>query len=121
MSIDLPQAAKERGIEYFLISFVDLFGVMLVANYRICSEDTVFVNRVLERDAAPGSAMFWLLTRYLGFAAANDILMEGKSLTAQEALDLRLMLVCLQQHQNHNFDEIKMDLLLKPVMHGVFR
>ena len=70
---------------------LDLFGVILVANYRICSEDTVIVNRVLDRDAAPGSAMFWLLTRYLGFATANHILMEGKSLTAQEALDLRLV------------------------------
>ena len=69
----------------------DLFGVILAGNYRICSEDTVIVNRVLDRDAGPGSAMFWLLTRYLGFAKANDILMEGKSLTAQEALDLRLV------------------------------
>jgi hypothetical protein len=69
----------------------DLFGVILAGNYRICSEDTVIVNRVLDRDAGPGSAMFWMLTRYLGFAKANDILMEGKSLTAQEALDLRLV------------------------------
>jgi enoyl-CoA hydratase/carnithine racemase len=35
--------------------------------------------------------MFWLLTQYLGFAGANHILIEGKSLTAQEALDLRLV------------------------------
>lgn len=69
----------------------DLFGVVLVANYGICAEDTVIVNRVLDREAAPGSAMFWLLARYLGFATANHILMEGKSLTAQEALDLRLV------------------------------
>ncbi len=69
----------------------DLFGVILATNYRICSEDTVIVNRVLDRDAAPGSAMYWLLTRYLGFATANHILMEGKSLTAQEALELRLV------------------------------
>jgi hypothetical protein len=61
---------------------LDLFGEILMANYRICSEDTVIVNRVLDRDAAPGSATFWLLTRYLGFATANHILMEGKSLTA---------------------------------------
>jgi len=69
----------------------DLFGLLLAANYRVCTEDTIVVNRVLERDAAPGSAMFWLLSRYLGFATANHILMEGKSLTAQEALDLRLV------------------------------
>lgn len=69
----------------------DLFGVLLAAHYRICTEDTVIVNRVFDREAAPGGAMFWLLTRYLGFAAANHILMEHKSLTAQEALDLRLV------------------------------
>ncbi|MEL6979943.1 MAG: type III glutamate--ammonia ligase, partial [Pseudomonadota bacterium] len=28
MSTDLAQTAREKGIEYFLISFVDLFGVM---------------------------------------------------------------------------------------------
>jgi glutamine synthetase type III len=28
MSIDLAQQARDKGIEYFLISFVDLFGVM---------------------------------------------------------------------------------------------
>ncbi len=28
MSVDLAEAAKERGIQYFLISFVDLFGVL---------------------------------------------------------------------------------------------
>ena len=69
----------------------DLFGIMLASNYRVCSEDTVIVNRVLERDAGPGAAVFWLLTRYLGFGMANHLLMEGKSLTAQEALDLRLV------------------------------
>ena len=28
MTLDLVAAAKERGIRYFLISFLDLFGVM---------------------------------------------------------------------------------------------
>ncbi|MEO1473652.1 MAG: type III glutamate--ammonia ligase, partial [Pseudomonadota bacterium] len=28
MAIDLAKEAKGRGIEYFLISFTDLFGVM---------------------------------------------------------------------------------------------
>ena len=69
----------------------DLLGVLLAANYRVCSEETVIVNRVLDRTSGPGSGVFWLLTRYLGFATANHILMEGKSLTAQEALDLRLV------------------------------
>ncbi len=69
----------------------DLFGVLLAGHYRVCSQDTVIVNRVLDRDAAPGSAMYCLLTRYLGLAMTNHLLMEGKSLTAKEALDLRLV------------------------------
>ncbi|MED5414602.1 MAG: type III glutamate--ammonia ligase, partial [Candidatus Latescibacterota bacterium] len=28
MTIDLAKEARDKGIEYFLISFVDLFGVM---------------------------------------------------------------------------------------------
>ena len=70
---------------------LDLFGVMLVAHYRVCTEDTMIVNRVLDREAGPGSASFWFLTRYLGYAISNQLLMEGKSLTAQEALDLKLV------------------------------
>jgi hypothetical protein len=69
----------------------DLFGVLLAAHYRVCTEDTVFVNRVLDRDAAPGSAMYWMLTRYLGLATTNHLLLNGVSLTAQEALELRLV------------------------------
>ena len=70
---------------------LDLFGVHLAGHYRVCSDDTVLVNRILDRDAGPGSAIYWLLARYLGAATANHLLMEGKSLTAQEALDLRLV------------------------------
>ena len=28
MTVDLAQEARDKGIDYFLISFVDLFGVM---------------------------------------------------------------------------------------------
>ena len=70
---------------------LDLFGVILVAHYRVCSEDTIIVNRVLDRAHGPGSAVFWLLTRYVGYGLASEILLEGKSLTAQEALDLHLI------------------------------
>ena len=94
----IPRLLKQlrRMTTLYITSFqgevdLDLFGVLLVSHYRVCSEDTVIVNRVLDRDAGPGSAMFWLLTRYLGLATAGHLLMEGKSLTAQEALDLRLV------------------------------
>ena len=70
---------------------LDLFGTLLVCDYRICSDDTILVNRVLERSSPPGSAIFWLLSRYLGFGAAQEILIEGRSLTASEARELRLV------------------------------
>jgi len=70
---------------------LDLFGTLLVSDYRICTEDTVLANRVLEQASPPGSALVWSLCRYLGFGAAQDILMEGRSLTASEARELRLV------------------------------
>jgi enoyl-CoA hydratase/carnithine racemase len=70
---------------------LDLFGTLLVCDYRICSDDTVLVNRVLERGSPPGSALFWLLCRYVGYGAAQEILIEGRSLTASEARQLRLV------------------------------
>jgi enoyl-CoA hydratase/carnithine racemase len=97
-STAIPRLIKQlrRITTLYVTSFqgevdLDLFGLALSASYRVCADDTVIVNRVLERDAGPGSAIFWLLTRYLGFGMANHLLMEGKSLTAQEALDLRLV------------------------------
>jgi hypothetical protein len=87
---------QRRVTTFAMVSFggevdLDLFGILLANNYRICSEETVIVNRVLDTTSGPGSGAFWLLTRYLGFAAANHLLVEGKSLTAQEALELRLV------------------------------
>jgi Enoyl-CoA hydratase/isomerase len=98
VSAAIPRLIKhiQRLKTFSIVSFqgeidFDLFGVLLASNYRICSDETVFGNRVLDREFSPGSGIFWLLARYLGFAEANHILVEGKSLTAQEALDLRLV------------------------------
>lgn len=34
----------------------DLLGILLACPFRVCAEDTVFVNRVLEVGVSPGSA-----------------------------------------------------------------
>jgi glutamine synthetase len=34
MVIDLAKVAKQKGIKYFLISFVDLFGVLRAKRHR---------------------------------------------------------------------------------------
>lgn len=94
----IPRLIKElrRSTTLCITSFkgevdFDLLDLLLVGHYRICSEDTVIVNRVLDRDAVPASATLWLLTHYLGVATATHLVLEGKSLTAQEALDMRLV------------------------------
>ena len=56
MANDLAKAAKDRGIKYFLISFVDLFGVLraklvpAVGDRRDAGE-----RRRLRRASRPGS------------------------------------------------------------------
>ena len=70
---------------------LDLFGTFLATDYRICGDDTVLVNHVLERGTPPGSALFWWLSRYVGYGKAQEILIGGKSLTAGEAQELGLV------------------------------
>ncbi len=69
----------------------DLLGLVLCCDYRICSVDTTFVNRVLDIGVAPGSGALWFLSRHLGWAQTNDIMLEGRSLTADEANKLKLV------------------------------
>lgn len=69
----------------------DLLGLLLCCDYRICSEDTTFVNRILDVGVAPGGGVLWFLSRYLGYAQTYDIVVEGKSLTAPEARELKLV------------------------------
>lgn len=86
-----------RRVETLFISAVrgavdfDLLGIVAMGHYRICSDDTVFENHVLNRRTPPGSAVVWLLTRLLGIAISSEILLEGKSLNAQEARALKLV------------------------------
>ena len=51
----------------------DLLGLPLACKYRICSEDTTFVNRTLKRNVAPGSGTPWFLARLLGYAKAKRL------------------------------------------------
>ena len=69
----------------------DLLGLMAVCHYRVCAEETVFENHVIERPAPPGSAMVWFLSRLIGVAETWDILLEGRSLTAEQARSQKLV------------------------------
>jgi len=65
-------------------------GAALACDYRIAAEDTLFVNRLFQSEATAG-VLTWFLSRYLGHAEAADILLEGRSLTASEAYELKLV------------------------------
>ena len=70
---------------------LDMFGLFAFSHYRICTTDTMIENRTLDRDAHPGIASIWFLSRVVGFARAAEIFLEQNSFTANEARDLRLV------------------------------
>ena len=69
----------------------DLMGLVAACHYRICAKGTVFENNVIDRSTPPGSAAVWFLTRLLGLAQARELLLEGTSLSADEARALKLV------------------------------
>ena len=81
----LTIAACEGEVDF------DLLGLALACKYRICSEDTTFVNRTLRRDIAPGSGTPWFLARMLGYAKAKQLYLDEVTLTANEALELGIV------------------------------
>jgi len=66
-------------------------GPALACDYRVVTEDTVFINRCLEANMPPIGALPWFLSRFVGHGKAFDILFETESLTASEALQLGLV------------------------------
>jgi len=66
-------------------------GPAMACDYRIVTEDTVFINRCLEAGMPPIGALPWFLPRFVGHGKAFEILFETESLTASEALELGLV------------------------------
>jgi len=66
-------------------------GLGLVADYRIVADDTVFRNRNHALGMPPGGALTYLLPAYIGFGRASELLLEGRDITADEALGLGLV------------------------------
>ncbi|NQT14826.1 MAG: enoyl-CoA hydratase/isomerase family protein [Planctomycetes bacterium] len=65
-------------------------GLALACDYRIATDDSVFVNRFLDGDVFPGVTP-WFLSRFVGHAKATDILLERKTLSTSEAYELGLV------------------------------
>ena len=90
--IDYYQRSRVLTIGAFSGQFdLDLFGLLSMCNYRICTADSTIENRTLDRPAPPGAATVWFLSRLVGFARANAIYLDGQSLSAQEARDFMLV------------------------------
>lgn len=66
-------------------------GPALACDYRIVSDDTIFVNRLLSRGLPPIGLLPWMMNRGLGYGAAARVLWTQEQLTAERALELGLV------------------------------
>ena len=66
-------------------------GTILAGDYRIASEDTVFSFPHFKYGLPPRGVIAYLLPRFIGYAKAKQILMQGKSLNAAQAKQLDLL------------------------------
>lgn len=85
-----------RELDTFVIATLEkdvdltLFGLALACDYRVATEDAVFVNRFLDLNISSGM-LPWFLRRFIGPGAATEFLLCGKIMTAGEALKLGLV------------------------------
>ena len=66
-------------------------GASLACDLRVAAEGTTFLNRAYQFGMPPGGALTYLLPAYVGFGRASEILLEGRDLSAAEALGLGLV------------------------------
>jgi len=69
----------------------EFLGAILASDYRIVGDDTVFSFHHFKWGLPPRGATGYLLPRYIGFAAAKNILLQGKPIDAAEAKRLNLV------------------------------
>ncbi|UCE65835.1 MAG: enoyl-CoA hydratase/isomerase family protein [Candidatus Zixiibacteriota bacterium] len=69
----------------------DFLGAILVADYRIVSEDTVFSFPHIKYGLPPRGGLGYILPKYVGLSRAKKILFNGEPLQATEAKRLGLV------------------------------
>jgi enoyl-CoA hydratase/carnithine racemase len=108
--IDFFQHSQVLTIGAFSGRFdLDLFGLLAMTNYRICTTDSIIENQTLDRLAPPGGATVWFLSRLLGIASTSEIYLNAQSLTAPEARDLKLVNAIAPSDALQSFAEQKAD------------
>ena len=86
-----------RGLDSLVVGVVSgevvfpLAAPFLACDYRIASEDTVFVNTSQKLPAAPMFGLPWLLWRLVGGTSTARILLDTPRISAPEALELGLV------------------------------
>jgi len=67
------------------------FVIALYCDIRLASSEATFATAFAKRGLIAEYGMAWMLSRLAGHAAALDLLMSSRTITAQEALALRLV------------------------------
>jgi enoyl-CoA hydratase len=68
------------------------FAVATAADIRICSPDVAFMAPFVKLGVSVGDlGLSWMLPRLIGVGAAAEVFYTGKTLGAQDGLDLRLI------------------------------
>ena len=86
-----------QGLRSFVICVLrgdiafPFLGLALSCDYRVVSDDTVFVNRCLDSGLPAWGATPWFLAHYVGQGKASKILLEEETIPAKDALDLGLV------------------------------
>ncbi len=66
------------------------FGLALAADIRLVAQSASLTAGYVRRGLSPDAGVSWLLPRLIGSSRATEILLSGRDITAQEALDTGL-------------------------------
>lgn len=91
------------------------FGLALAADLRFASDETIFYLSHSQMNVHPNGALPYFLPKLLGYAKASQILLCSDKITAQEALDLGILLEILPEE---NFEELCITEVKKIIARG---
>jgi len=66
-------------------------GLILACDFRICSDDTRFINDCIDGSSLPVGGLSYFLTRHLGLSKAKELLFNTEHIEAQKAKGLGLI------------------------------